>query len=106
MIRRPPRSTLFPYTTLFRSDGRAENACTDEGQPGKIEQTLNRAVLAERAVHHRENDVEALAAAAAIQIHERGVGGGRGRHDALATLQDIRQHFLRARADDPVAFFC
>src|SRR5690242_20870783 len=25
MIRRPPRSTLFPYTTLFRSDGR----CSD-----------------------------------------------------------------------------
>src|ERR1017187_10915839 len=24
MIRRPPRSTLFPYTTLFRSGGRAE----------------------------------------------------------------------------------
>src|SRR5256885_12233752 len=23
MIRRPPRSTLFPYTTLFRSDGKA-----------------------------------------------------------------------------------
>src|SRR2546430_11855284 len=23
MIRRPPRSTLFPYTTLFRSDYRA-----------------------------------------------------------------------------------
>src|SRR5690349_23414836 len=25
MIRRPPRSTLFPYTTLFRSVDRAEN---------------------------------------------------------------------------------
>src|SRR2546429_2271911 len=24
MIRRPPRSTLFPYTTLFRSDGSVE----------------------------------------------------------------------------------
>src|SRR3712207_8831171 len=24
MIRRPPRSTLFPYTTLFRSDEQAE----------------------------------------------------------------------------------
>src|SRR5260221_6039945 len=24
MIRRPPRSTLFPYTTLFRSPGRAD----------------------------------------------------------------------------------
>src|SRR5258707_9283179 len=23
MIRRPPRSTLFPYTTLFRSEGKA-----------------------------------------------------------------------------------
>src|SRR5688572_32367816 len=28
MIRRPPRSTLFPYTTLFRSKG--ENACLDQ----------------------------------------------------------------------------
>src|SRR2546427_5187565 len=26
MIRRPPRSTLFPYTTLFRSDGQL-HAC-------------------------------------------------------------------------------
>src|SRR3712207_8315594 len=25
MIRRPPRSTLFPYTTLFRSNGRRSN---------------------------------------------------------------------------------
>src|SRR5438105_11211587 len=24
MVRRPPRSTLFPYTTLFRSDSRVE----------------------------------------------------------------------------------
>src|SRR3712207_7084977 len=26
MIRRPPRSTLFPYTTLFRSAGHVEGA--------------------------------------------------------------------------------
>src|SRR5436189_2349930 len=26
MIRRPPRSTLFPYTTLFRSPERATNS--------------------------------------------------------------------------------
>src|SRR3712207_8397907 len=26
MIRRPPRSTLFPYTTLFRSDDAAREA--------------------------------------------------------------------------------
>src|SRR2546430_10963059 len=27
MIRRPPRSTLFPYTTLFRSSPRRGRAC-------------------------------------------------------------------------------
>src|SRR2546430_12578575 len=30
MIRRPPRSTLFPYTTLFRSD----RVCGDRSPPG------------------------------------------------------------------------
>src|SRR3712207_7159653 len=49
MIRRPPRSTLFPYTTLFRSalrrllaeDGRRgqrvahKEGVPDEGQPGE-----------------------------------------------------------------------
>src|SRR2546430_11858233 len=28
MIRRPPRSTLFPYTTLFRSKGAGPVGCT------------------------------------------------------------------------------
>src|SRR3712207_6927111 len=32
MIRRPPRSTLFPYTTLFRSDrGRVQPARPRQG---------------------------------------------------------------------------
>src|SRR5256885_5352107 len=30
MIRRPPRSTLFPYTTLFRSDGAVKFKMTRE----------------------------------------------------------------------------
>src|SRR2546425_7651739 len=30
MIRRPPRSTLFPYTTLFRSSIRSENNGTKQ----------------------------------------------------------------------------
>src|SRR2546426_151004 len=34
MIRRPPRSTLFPYTTLFRSDRAAERdvQCLEHGR--------------------------------------------------------------------------
>src|SRR5260370_29322346 len=31
MIRRPPRSTLFPYTTLFRSDFYSESFVVPEG---------------------------------------------------------------------------
>src|SRR2546421_12929125 len=31
MIRRPPRSTLFPYTTLFRSHG-GGSGCVDRSQ--------------------------------------------------------------------------
>src|SRR2546422_7061179 len=30
MIRRPPRSTLFPYTTLFRSFGSATRSAVNE----------------------------------------------------------------------------
>src|SRR5205807_4796075 len=37
MIRRPPRSTLFPYTTLFRSPWlvTAPSACTAFSPPGR-----------------------------------------------------------------------
>src|SRR2546421_7714226 len=31
MIRRPPRSTLFPYTTLFRSPRRRRRAARERG---------------------------------------------------------------------------
>src|SRR3712207_6997140 len=31
MIRRPPRSTLFPYTTLFRSPNRGAHAAINAG---------------------------------------------------------------------------
>src|SRR3712207_7328063 len=31
MIRRPPRSTLFPYTTLFRSKARVVKITPDDG---------------------------------------------------------------------------
>src|SRR5256885_13134834 len=33
MIRRPPRSTLFPYTTLFRSPGKAREGMRQALQP-------------------------------------------------------------------------
>src|SRR3712207_7888126 len=41
MIRRPPISTLFPYTTLFRSSRTSRAACPSalhgRGQPSRLE---------------------------------------------------------------------
>src|SRR3712207_8614555 len=41
MIRRPPRSTLFPYTTLFRSLNRSVgNSCTCPSKKARFVQAL------------------------------------------------------------------
>src|SRR3712207_8270102 len=36
MIRRPPRSTLFPYTTLFRSEGRNPRTVAEAAVDGFV----------------------------------------------------------------------
>src|SRR3989442_10840587 len=50
MIRRPPRSTLFPYTTLFRSQSAIEGVRHVEGQ---IE-------LADPALHFDTSDIDTV----------------------------------------------
>src|SRR5256886_15981520 len=53
MIRRPPRSTLFPYTTLFRSAGRPdlpELQPLGPGHPALAARRRDRSVAA--ATHH------------------------------------------------------
>src|SRR3712207_6867682 len=57
MIRRPPRSTLFPYTTLFRSspehDGERERR-DDDALRAVDEDADQRAAAAPRRIRHRE----------------------------------------------------
>src|SRR5436305_5171402 len=46
MIRRPPRSTLFPYTTLFRSaDGPEHGSLADVGADGAAGPAVRHAQL-------------------------------------------------------------
>src|SRR3712207_7337119 len=64
MIRRPPRSTLFPYTTLFRSAERrrhlgrfddpeaAAGAGADEDEPSPFAQRLYHDLHAVRSEEH------------------------------------------------------
>src|SRR5687768_17672280 len=54
MIRRPPRSTLFPYTTLFRSGGADDQPPEPARQApeGALDQAAQpRGVLAEHTLH-------------------------------------------------------
>src|SRR3712207_9010871 len=71
MIRRPPRSTLFPYTTLFRS-GRAAG---DHGGRGAVLDPVERGgQLVERApVDHRAAEVGEVGD---IAVGQRVGGGG------------------------------
>src|SRR3712207_7593694 len=41
MIRRPPRSTLFPYTTLFRSASPSDLTCLTLDEPGLHRQLVD-----------------------------------------------------------------
>src|SRR3712207_8318855 len=43
MIRRPPRSTLFPYTTLFRSSADATELIVPSPPPATMRSSLPRA---------------------------------------------------------------
>src|SRR3989449_8641951 len=70
MIRRPPRSTLFPYTTLFRSHD-------EQGRPGTILPAQHRRRIERLEVEPTRGDGIRL-----VAIVERGggrVGGERTR---------------------------
>src|SRR3712207_7316985 len=57
MIRRPPRSTLFPYTTLFRSRGHRDH------RGGKEERITN--------IEHRMSNVEGKKARHSLSLAHR-----------------------------------
>src|SRR3712207_8092529 len=64
MIRRPPRSALFPYTTLFRS-GRA-GADFDAG----IELALSAALVNPQFLYRVEQDPAGLSPGAAYRVSD------------------------------------
>src|SRR3712207_9285266 len=57
MIRRPPRSTLFPYTTLFRSKGEQTARRAEEAFDLRILRLQLRDDAADRLVDERQPDL-------------------------------------------------
>src|SRR2546425_950313 len=86
MIRRPPRSTLFPYTTLFRSDqprdaqvvGTHERPESAPEQPVVHEQQV-------RALRRRQPDGRVT------QVHGGGEVSHRARIPDLETVEGMRR---------------
>src|SRR5258708_18302840 len=76
MIRRPPRSTLFPYTTLFRS---APTYAHKHHEPRQLQRRLSPRHPAERA-HHRHGGRERALEPALLFRHEIPAGQGLPRH--------------------------
>src|SRR3712207_7249550 len=58
MIRRPPRSTLFPYTTLFRSEDEAGDARLAGARRGRA-QVAHPAEVRARA-HHAARELDGV----------------------------------------------
>src|SRR3989449_9532117 len=56
MIRRPPRSTLFPYTTLFRSyrEGFIQPAEQEETEDGAPRRRTKKGILQLAVIHLRQ----------------------------------------------------
>ena len=90
MIRRPPRSTLFPYTTLFRSDAdevqaNYEKALADaRGSAQKLIAKTKDDASGKNAKAEAEAD-----AAAAVQIKEAEARIDGARTEALANVKDV-----------------
>src|SRR3712207_9236760 len=80
MIRRPPRSTLFPYTTLFRSLQRR-----DVDEPGAAVLRIGRRRLGDEAVQPPQERGQRLARSRG-RADERVGAGGDGRPGLLLRL--------------------
>src|SRR3712207_4484590 len=97
MIRRPPRSTLFPYTTLFRSDGRVPPGLVDRLRVVRPVRRQGRvAGLLETA---RPGGPAAGQQPEAVDEDDRGVARGVGRLDLpVLPLGDRRHGELLSRS--------
>src|SRR3712207_7684655 len=93
MIRRPPRSTLFPYTTLFRSEAIDEFTVVPE--EGELQAGAMRTV--------NVDGIRVLLSRSADGAHHAGAGD----HRRLAEIEDRKSTRLNSsHANISYAVFC
>src|SRR5438034_1500317 len=57
MIRRPPRSTLFPYTTLFRSADEVADRCDPQADDEHVDPAADHAAAGEETARRADREV-------------------------------------------------
>src|SRR2546425_7199901 len=102
MIRRPPRSTLFPYTTLFRSQTRVVLAnpryrMDAAGAPelSALAAEINRLAA---AYHGVQSDMEAKIAESGSRLEEE-------RNRLAAVMSDLSQGVLLCNAEGRILLY-
>src|SRR5262245_63096277 len=83
MIRLPPTSTLFPYTTLFRSNGAARRRCAARRRGG-----------GDQGAHRRCLQAGAAGARPRLREADRPQGDGRS-EEHTSELQSLRHLVCR-----------
>src|SRR2546426_2229077 len=95
MIRRPPRSTLFPYTTLFRSvplDGGKVGAAVERLAVGGEEAGHRPAAVARHRLHGLHVDLVDVGSLLAVHLHAHEVAVHEGRD--LGVLERLALHHV------------
>src|SRR2546426_8394524 len=98
MIRRPPRSTLFPYTTLFRSRARCRNRGLGRREAVRVS-GLERAGWAERCERDPKRDRKStrlnsshLVISYAVFCLKKKKKGNQRRHTRDVTADEQHEH--------------
>src|SRR3712207_9501312 len=94
MIRRPPRSTLFPYTTLFRS----YRVTLTLAEREELERLLARGKADVRKIKHAQillkaDEAESGSAWPDARIAEAFAAG-------ITTVERVRQRFVKERSEE------
>src|SRR3712207_8067471 len=99
MIRRPPRSTLFPYTTLFRSRGEVQDAAA-VAEDHVAARAAVQLVVALATEHHERQRRE-------LRVDEVVVGRGDLRAGEASLRRDRKSTRLNSsHANISYAVFC
>src|SRR2546429_6121019 len=97
MIRRPPRSTLFPYTTLFRS---AHNSCTPPSELFHEPSDLPTLVL--RSEEHTSELQSRLRLVCRLLLEKKKKHMNPIRYGSHTQSHDLDVDKLHSRTDTPV----